>query len=50
MARTLPCYWANMVVARVAALCLLVLLAACGRSGTNWHATDVTGAVPEPLR
>ena len=46
MARTLPCYWANMVVARVAALCLLVLLAACGRSGTNWHATDITGAVP----
>lgn len=35
-----------MAIRRIAALCLLTLLAACGRSGTAWHATDITGAMP----
>lgn len=31
---------------RVATLCLLGVLAACGPSGGNWHATNITGAMP----
>jgi len=46
MERPGPCYGANMIFRRFAALCLLVLLAACGRSGTNWHATNISGAMP----
>ncbi|MGZ6007554.1 MAG: SCO family protein, partial [Rhizomicrobium sp.] len=43
---SIPCYLASMIFQRFVALCLLALLAACGRSGTNWHATDITGALP----
>jgi protein SCO1/2 len=35
-----------MILRRIAAICLLALLAGCGRSGTNWHATNITGAMP----
>ncbi len=35
-----------MIVSRLAALCLFVLLAACGRPVSNWHATDISGAMP----
>jgi protein SCO1/2 len=35
-----------MVFRRIAALLFVALLAACGRSGTVWHATDITGALP----
>ncbi|HTP78729.1 MAG TPA: SCO family protein [Rhizomicrobium sp.] len=31
---------------RLAALLIFTLLAACGRNGTNWHAKDITGAMP----
>jgi len=46
MARSGPCYGASMILRRIAAICLLALLAGCGRSGTNWHATNITGAMP----
>jgi len=46
MERPGPCYGANMIFRRFGALCLLVLLAACGRSGTSWHATNISGAMP----
>lgn len=35
-----------MTFRRIAVLALVVLLSACGRSGTAWHATDITGAMP----
>lgn len=35
-----------MAILRITALFLLGLLAACGPSGTAWHATDITGAMP----
>jgi protein SCO1/2 len=35
-----------MVIGRFAALCLFVVLAGCGKTGTNWHATDITGSMP----
>jgi protein SCO1/2 len=35
-----------MAFRRIAALSLVALLAACGRSETVWHATDITGALP----
>jgi protein SCO1/2 len=38
--------WAAMAVRRILAFSLLMLLAACGPSGTVWHATDITGAMP----
>lgn len=38
--------WAAMALMRIAALFMLTLLASCGRSGTPWHATDITGAMP----
>ena len=34
-----------MAFRRIVVLALVVLLSACGRSGTAWHATDITGAV-----
>jgi protein SCO1/2 len=35
-----------MVTGRLAGLCFAVMLAACGPSGSNWHATDITGSMP----
>ncbi|HEX4302489.1 MAG TPA: SCO family protein [Rhizomicrobium sp.] len=35
-----------MKLARVAVFALLCLVAACGRSDSPWHATDITGAMP----
>lgn len=38
------CYLAVMSFMRLAALALVLLAAACGRS--DWHATDISGAMP----
>jgi protein SCO1/2 len=35
-----------MAFRQIMVLSLVALLAACGRSGTVWHATDITGALP----
>jgi protein SCO1/2 len=35
-----------MTILRFAAVCLTVLLAACGDGGARWHATDITGSMP----
>ena len=35
-----------MTIFRLAAVCLTVLLAACGDGGARWHATDITGSMP----
>ena len=35
-----------MMIRRIATLCLLGLLAACGPTGVQWHATNITGAMP----
>jgi protein SCO1/2 len=35
-----------MMLRRIAALCLLGLLAACGPTAMKWHATDITGSMP----
>lgn len=35
-----------MTIARTAAALLLVFVAACGKSDSAWHATDITGAMP----
>jgi len=35
-----------MAFRKIAALSFVVLLAACGKSGIAWHATDITGAMP----
>jgi len=35
-----------MAFRKIAALSFVVLLAACGKSGIDWHATDITGAMP----
>ena len=35
-----------MTIFRFAAVCLTVLLAACGDGGARWHATDITGSMP----
>jgi len=32
---------------RYLTLAIVVITAACGRSGTPWHATDITGAMPD---
>ncbi len=37
---------ADMKRARFIVLALLCLVAACGRSDSGWHATDITGAMP----
>lgn len=36
-----------MAIRRNIAVCLFVLLAACGQSAPGWHATDITGAMPK---
>lgn len=35
-----------MAFRQIVAFSFAVLLTACGRSGTPWHATDITGAMP----
>jgi protein SCO1/2 len=35
-----------MTVYRVATICLVLLLAACGDSTAPWHATNITGSMP----
>ncbi|HEY4941993.1 MAG TPA: SCO family protein [Rhizomicrobium sp.] len=35
-----------MKLARLAAIALLLLAAACGKQDSQWHATDITGAMP----
>lgn len=35
-----------MTFARLAAIALLLLTAACGRGESGWHATDISGAMP----
>jgi protein SCO1 len=35
-----------MAFRQIAILSFAVLLVACGKSGTAWHATDITGAMP----